>query len=288
MPKGCFFLPDHIPCYVQLGKHGDLMILLVGLKKIFDETGIKPVVLSSHDYGITLEGASYIERWLEPLDWLRDLRRAQMMAEHRYGWCVVPKWWDNPAHLPPPPINGETVTTLRFGGNIMQIPASEWDSYQLSQWRAAGFRTQEMIDWPLVFDNRNAQRENDLMRRVFRNQKKKLLLNLAGGGSSPFGNDPEVLQVIRRFSNDFEIVNLQQVAASRIYDLLGIFERSAGMVTVDTATLHLAGACSIPYVAYIANGGGGSIPKGNCVAAIRYGDTHKRIKELEEQIASWL
>lgn len=262
------------------------MIILIGLRRIYEETGRKPVVLSTYDYGVTLEGASYVERWLEPLHWVSDLRRAQRMAEHRYGWCVVPKWWDDPTHLPPPPLNGETTTTLTFGGKVMQIPAAEWDSYQLSQWRACGFKSQEMIDWPLIFDNRDKKREEDLIKRVFRTGKPKLLVNLSGGGSSPFGNDGEILQVLRKFQN-FEVINLQQVGAHRVYDLLGLFDRAVGMITVDTATLHLAGASSMPYVAYIANGGGGSIPKGNCVLGIRYGDTHQRINELEKQVALW-
>lgn len=287
MTKGCFILPDVVPPFVQLGKFGDIMILLVGLRRIYEETGRKPVVLSTYDYGTILEGVTYVERWLEPLHWVQDLRRARKMAEHRYGWCVVPKWWDDPTHLPPPAINGETMTTLKFGNQFMQIPAAEWDSYQLSQWRSCGFKTQEMIDWPLVFDNRNSQREEELAKRCFKTRKPKLLLNLSGGGSSPFGNDPDVLQIIRKFQGDFEIINLQQVAAHRIYDLLGLFDRAVGMITVDTATLHLAGACQIPYVAYIANGGGGSIPKGNCVLGIRYGETRNRINELEQQIVLW-
>lgn len=273
---------------MQLGKFGDLCILLIGMKKSFDETGIKPVVLSSQEYGSILEGVSYVNAWIEPLQWIADLGRARRMAEARFGYALIGKWWDDPHNCPPPPLNGETETTLLINGTQkITIPAAEWDSYQLSQWRAFGFRTQEMIDWPLVFDRRNMTRELELAKRTFRTPKKKLLINLYGGGSSRFGFDDDVKRIAREFQNTFEIVDLARVRAIRIFDLLGLYDRSAGLITSDTSTLHLAGACNLPYVAYIANGGGGSIPKGNCQLAIRYADTIHKLNDLRQQIQKW-
>ena len=285
--KRCPFLPTHAPCYIQLGKFGDLMILLVGMKHLFDETGQKPVVLTSQEYGSILEGVTYVQPWIEPLHWIQDLGRARHLAEYKYGWGIVGKWWDDPSHPPPPPVNGSQVTTLMFGGRRLQIPAAEWDSYQLSQWRAFGFQTQQMVDWPLVFDRRNRMREDELRKRVFRTTKKKLLINLVGGGSSRFGFDSEIHNIVARFRPDFEIVDLARVRAARIFDLLGLFESATGLITVDTSTLHLAGACKVPYVAYIANGGGGSIPKGNCQLGIRYENTIKQLRDLKEQLEKW-
>lgn len=279
-------LPKYPPCYVQLGKFGDIMILLVAMKHVHDECGYRPVVLTSQEYGSILEGVSYVQPWLEPLHWVNDVGRARRLAELRYGWSVVPKWWDDPGHLPPPVVNGDPVATLKIGNRTMEVPAAQWDSYQLSQWRAMGFQSKDMLEWPLVFDRRHRMRELDLVKRVFRTSKKKLLFNLFGGGSSPFGFDPEVMREIYRYGPHFEIVNLAAVRANRIFDLLGLFDRSAGLITSDTSTLHLAGACEIPYVAYVANGGGGSIPKGNCQLAIRYGETVNRLGELRQWIES--
>lgn len=280
----CCFLPKAAPCYVQLGKFGDICITLIAMKHIHDEQGFKPVMLTSQEYGSILEGVSYVQAWQEPLHWCNDVSRARAMATRKYGWAILPKWWDDPDHLPPPRINGDPTTTLNIGGRTIEIPAAEWDSYQLSQWRAMGFTPQQMIDWPLVFDRRNRMRELDLVKRTFRTPKKKLLFNLFGGGSSRFGFDSEVMQLIHKYLPHFEIVNLAGVRANRIFDLLGLYERSAGLITSDTSTLHLAGACEIPYVAYIANGGGGSIPKGNCQLAIRYGETINRLDELKAWI----
>jgi hypothetical protein len=285
--KHCPLLPKYSPVFVQLGKFGDIMILLVGMKHIFDETGSKPVMLTSTDYGTILEGVSYVQPWIEPLHWVNDLGRARRMAESRFGWAICPKWWDDPRHLPPPVLNGEKTTTLMFAGRKIEIPAAQWDSYQLSQWRAAGFKTQEMLDWPLVFDRRNMTRELELRKQVFRTNKKKLLVNLVGGGSSRFGFDSEVNSVIGAFRNEFEVVDMARIRAHRIFDLLGLYDAAAGMVTVDTSTLHLAGAHRLPYVAYLANGGGGSIPKGNCTLAMRYHETIKRLDELRQQLQQW-
>ena len=282
----CPFIPSQSPCYVQLGKYGDIMILLVGLHQIFKETNQKPVILTSQEYGNILEGVTYVRPWIEAVHWIQDLGRARRMAELKFGWAITPKWWDDPTHVAPP-VNGVATTTLHFMGRNIVLPEKEWDSYQLSQWRAAGFKDNEMTEWPLVFDNRNRKRELELASRVFKGNRKKLLINLFGGGSSRFGFDSEVWNVVRIFQNQFEVVDLARIVAPRIYDLLGLFERSVGMVTIDTSTLHLAGACNMPYVAYIANGGGGSIPKGNCQLSIRYSDTISKLEALKQQLTLW-
>ena len=76
-------------------------------------------------------------------------------------------------------------------------------------------------------------------------------------------------------------LDLAKIKAQRIYDLLGLYDNAAGMITTDTATLHLAAASNIPYVALINNGGAGSIPKGNCVLKVRYSQFQQRQKEIE-------
>ena len=42
--NACGLLPPEPPCFVHLGKFGDLMILFPGLKWLYDQNGVKPVV----------------------------------------------------------------------------------------------------------------------------------------------------------------------------------------------------------------------------------------------------
>jgi hypothetical protein len=268
-------------CFVHLGKHGDLMILMPGWQRMFIETGERPVVMVAKEFADTLEGISYVRRWTVPLHWYGDCGDARVWAEKEFGKdnVIFPKWWDDPTFTPP--AIRHDATSLIIHGRKMQIEKGEWFSYMSSQWKYAGFKMEHLMDCP-VFDRRRPGVEAALRVHLFRTKKPKLLICLNTGGSSPFGFEPEVQKTIREFKDDFEIIDLMNVRAERIFDLLGLFDHpEAALITSDTATLHLAGASKIPYVAYIAGGGGGSIPRGNCLATIRYDDTVRRIKDLE-------
>ena len=138
-----------------------------------------------------------------------------------------------------------------------------------------------MLDWPLVFDKRNAGREHLIRKQWFRTEKPKLLYNLTptGGNTSPFANLPEMWPLMRR--TGCELVDLSAIRAYRIYDLLGLYDYAEGLVTYDTATLHLASASGIPYIAFIADGGAGSIPKGNCILSLRYSQVMSNQHKIE-------
>lgn len=266
-------------CFVHLGKHGDLTILASGWYRMFKEFGLRPVVMVSKEFSPTLEGMSYVRRWTVPLHWYGDVGDACKMAEKEFGkdgYCC-PKWWDNP-NFTPPAIR-KNAASLIIHGRRMQIEKDEWFSYMASQWKFAGFPMENLKDRP-VFDRRRPEAEESLRQYLFKTRKPKLLFCLNTGGSSPFGAAPEVERMLYSFT-DYEPINLMNVRADRIYDLLGVFDQSALLVTTDTATLHLAGACDIPYVAYIADGGGGSIPRGNCILQVRYANALKNIDALK-------
>lgn len=253
-------------CFAHLGKYGDLAILFPGFKAIADTTGVPPVCLVANEYASIFDGISYAEPWPVNLNWYKQLDEAKAMGEAKYGHCIVPKFWDMKSAKSPFPVNGQKPINLQIHGRVMQIPAKEWESYQTAQWKASGFTEDQMMTWPLVFDRRDANREELLRKRWFKTTKPKLLVNLYPGGSSPwrYGN------TILPWLTGFEIVNLANVVAYRIYDLLGLYDHAAGLVTSDTSTLHLAAASDIPYIAFVNNGGAGSVPRGNCVLKVRY------------------
>lgn len=268
----CWTLRNKQVCFVHLGKFGDIIIMLPAFKAVADEMGRPPIVMVSNIYHSVFEGVSYVKPWIVNHHWWGGIGEARRLAESQGFQPIVVKWWDEPGAKPPPIREGEKTVRVKFRGEEREVAASEWDSYQSSQWRYAGFTVQQMMDWPLIFDRRNPDREAMLRKRLFKTDKPKLLVSLSMDGTSPFWNRVPVTKLINQHFAHCEIVEIWKIKAFRIFDLLGLYDHAAGMITSDTATLHLAPASRIPYMAFVNDGGGGSVPRGNCVASIRYHD----------------
>ena len=148
-----------------------------------------------------------------------------------------------------------------------------------SEWRAAGFTRQQLASLPLVFDRRNSDREA-FLRSCFFNARKPTVLYNFSGISNPMPAEPEVLNALAPLRDRINLVNLRDITAHRIYDLLGLYDGSLCLITGDTATLHLAAASQVPLVALVANGGAGSIVKGNCVLKLRYKDVGAQVGSI--------
>lgn len=271
----CWTLHNSEVCFVHLGKYGDLMIMLPAFKLVAEQMGKPPICIVSKEYASLFDGVSYVRPWVEPLHWWKGVKQARMLAEKRGFNPIIVKWWDEPEAKPPGnPKPGKKIS-LTVHGQKRIINAEEWDSYQLSQWRYAGFDVEQMMLAPLVFDRRCEYREAELRSRWFRTNKPKLLINFSTSGTSPFKNYMRAYGLVH--ISGCEIVNLGAIRAHRIYDLLGLYDQAAGLITTDTATLHLAAASRIPYIAFVNNGGAGSVPKGNCVLAVRYSDFDRKL-----------
>lgn len=261
-------------CNITLGKSGDAMIMLPAMKAIYDATGIKPGFVIAEEFAGVLSGVSYVDPWPVRLVWWKESDKAVAMAKTKYSTVIVGKWWDC-VGAKPPLKRGEATTTLKFQGRDIVVSVSDWESYQLAQWEFSGFTRQQMMDWPLVFDRRDGVREEFMRRQWFKTKRPKLLYNLSSqaGNTSPFPYLPEVFPWLQK--TFFELVDLSQIRAHRIYDLLGLYDHAALLVTADTATLHMASASKIPYIAFVNDGGSGSIPKGNCILSVRYSQVIK-------------
>jgi hypothetical protein len=270
-------------CYVHLGKHGDLIILLPGFEWHYNMTGEKPVVMVSKEFAPTLDGCSYLEPWVTDLHWYGDCGAARAEAVKRFGVDKVcmPKWWDDPTFTPPE--IRTSATKLVIHGKTMQVEASDYFSYMASQWKYAGF-PKELLSCKPKFDRRNLEREAHHAAQIFKTKKPKLLYCLNTGGSSPFPFPPEVEKLIYEFQGRFELVNLMDIRLTHLFDLLGLMDRARFLVTTDTAILHLAGASDIPYWAFLQNAGGGSLPRGNCVGHARYAGAPHHFHKLRTLI----
>jgi len=275
-------------CYVHLGRFGDIIILLPGLKYLYDTTGVKPNVMACAEFATVMEGCSYVQALpVEGFSWFKGVGEAVKLAKIHFNKVTVPKWWDCPGMEPPAPPDGAPFVEISHMGRSMKLEPEEWDSYQYSQWKACGFTKEQMLSLPLVFDLRDQDREAFLVRHHTQMKKPVVLYNFSGI-SNPVGLEPEIMRELLPLKDQVELVDLSRIHAHRIYDLLGLYDRAACLVTGDTATLHLAAASRVPTVALLANGGAGSIPKCNTILTMRYSELMARVKEIRTAVETLL
>lgn len=235
--------------YIQLGRSGDEILLAPCWKRIFDTTGVKPVVISSREYVGVLDGMSYVQAESLDVHWYKGMPQAREFARLKYG--------------------SGNYTITQCHGHDKGVDMTKYPTFGETMWAEAGFPNQ-YGQFPMVFDRRNRERENALTQRFMQNFKPLLLVNFQGI-SSPFSLGTRFMSDIMRAARDFRVVDLSKVRASRIYDLLGLYDIAAGLITIDTATLHLAGASTIPMFAFTVDGWNSAVPQGkNCVQAIPY------------------
>ena len=292
----CFFIKEPLvkpPCFIQLGRFGDLIQLFPAFKAVKDRTGQVPLVITSTEYVSVFDGISYATPIPSNFEWWGGIPMAKRLADSQFGGGIVLQWWlDEHAKGPfeyPDSIGNPGGIILQCHGREWGVNIELWPDYGTSMWDRAGFTRAEMKSFPLVFDRRNYERELVLFNNVRGKGKLPMLLVNFTGISSPFAAVPEAMGVINRYRNRFHIVDLAQIRAERIFDLLGLFDRAVGLVTVDTSTLHLANGSPVPYFAYTCGGWSTSVPKRNCQFEVKYAQAGTRENlALLETYLDWL
>lgn len=271
-------------CYIIGGRYGDIIQMLPALKHR-STMYTKPVeVITSLQYADVFTGVSYVRPMTVAGEWHRIVPAAKQTALRTKRNPMVLQWWADEPYLWN---TGER--TRKAGQHNDPFQAS---SYGESMYRAMGIGT-AFLDKP-VFDQRDTARELALQYKVFgpgkrllTAKKPVLLINLEGK-SSPLPAVPEIMeQALRPMRERFEIIDLSPVRASVIFDLLGLLDVAPALITADTATLHLAAASNIHYVAYTLDGWCGSMPRGNCKLQIFYSQAMQRMPELQKLLLEW-
>ena len=251
--------------FLQMGRYGDIILLLPAFHEWSKRTGFNTKVITSKEHASVFEGVSYVDAVPMEYHWFHDLNKARQWAELSFPGCV---------------------TTQLHGANWAATPDDQ-PSYSWTMWDRAGLLS-EYAKLPLIFDKRDAARERMLLDRYNRKRLPMLLVNWSGY-TSPFAPVPEVMNALDVFRGHFIVVNLGEILAHRIYDLLGLMDNAIGMLTIDTATLHLAAASPTPYIAFCRDDGqSGSIPKGNCVLRVPYSKAMDIIPSVVETVRTWI
>jgi len=275
------------PVLILLGRNGDLIQVSSCWKAIYDRTGMRPIIIVCEEYKAVLEGMSYITPHPIPGHWYGAIPTAQQLARDKYGGGTLVQFWQvPPKHEDTIGWQGRRWATIQSHGHNWGVNLDLDPDYGTSMARRCGFSSEEWMKLPVVFDKRNPEREAALCQSLLSRKKPSLLYNFAGI-SSPFAHTAEVLAVLRSFSNAFHLVNLGGIKAGKIFDLLGLMDRAALMITTDTATLHLAAASKIPYIALTVDGWTSSRPKGNVQLEIKYSQAMNQIPKLRHVIAQF-
>lgn len=288
MPQSCWFIPMAAPVFCLLGRYGDLIQLMPAFAALRERFGSPPTVVVSDEYSSVFDGVSYAKPYVLHTHWWTGLQQAKEVAESLAGDTICPAFWQDfsAPEFKPSAFKGGMVLQSHgrsFGVNINFDP-----DYGTSMWRRAGFTRADMMRLPLVFDRRSPEREEELYRTAIGSDKRPVLLYNFVGISSPFGYTPEVINpIMHRFGRALKLVDLGKMRAKRIYDMVGLMDRAIGLITTDTATLHLAAASNTPYVAFTVNGWTSSVPKGNCVLEIKYSEGSRRVGDVLKMIELW-
>lgn len=287
----CWFLPPQPLVIVLLGRAGDCIQILPCLLEIYRRTGLTPIQVICQDYAPLLDGVSYVQPHPISGHWWKSIPQARQIAENLFGGGVVLPWWDeDPKHAAMISEGARGDFVIQCHAQHWGVDITKWPSYGVSMASRLGFTQEEWVRLPLVFDRRDPTREEQLFQRVVGRESKPIILYNFTGASSPFPFWPEVINPIRaQFGRIFKFVDLGSIRAHRIYDLLGLYDRAIGMLTSDTATLHLAPAAAphFQYIGFTVNGWSSSVPKGNCVLHVKYSDTRQKLQEVFKQVARW-
>lgn len=259
--------PDYSnpPVFVQMGRVGDLILLLPAFQAWAERSGKKTIVVTSKEFGGVLEGASYVQPIMLNMTWF-EAGAAKAWAAARYPQVIV--------------------TQLHGAG--ISVPPDDMPSYSLTMWERTGLLA-EYQSLPVVFDQRNQHREEMLL-KTYITERKPVLLVKFDGWTSPFDGGHAIKERLQHWSDTFQIIDLDHIMAHRAFDFLAFYDIATGLITGDTMTLHLAAASDLQYIAYARDDKqSGSIPKRNCVLNIGYSqwNTEEQIKAFDFQVDLW-
>lgn len=250
------------PAIVCLGRYGDIVNVLPIAWHLAQTAGV-PKFCVSEEFWTILDGVSYVQPVVWPVDY-KELPWAIKRVAGRSPEAIIAQAYMHPDQ------------------------SRKTESYQMEAWRMAGYLDQ-FGKFPLVFDKRNPAREKelDLKMALLTNPftvNKATILVASKSVSSPYRDD--LLGRVRKEFPGYNVVDLSALKSPRIYDLIGIIENSACLVTVDSVQLHLARATKTPVIALINEGWFGSVPQGNIKSTIRYSEALANPTKVIEAIKS--
>jgi predicted GH43/DUF377 family glycosyl hydrolase len=244
--------------WINISNLGDCVAFLPVLWHHFQTTGEKAGFMVRKELAPLLEGCSYVQPVLFDGTYA-DLPKAIEQAKKVCG----------------------DVRSCHPENNA---PREIRDSFVKEMWHLAGVFDLWKEQPPLVFDQRNKEREK-VLKASLRKSTRGYILIATSGVTSPFPFTPLLMELMRlRFRKEYDLIDLNNVKAERFYDLIGLFERARCLIAADSAPLHLAHACpQLPVVALVQDKPSyphGSPWRPNHIFHCRYSDFPHRAAEM--------
>lgn len=255
------------PLFVNLGRNGDIILSLPALKRWADQHGKPAPLLTSSEFLPMLEGTSYVNA--TAMDW----------SFHDLGPVLSFLKTDMP-QVP--------VKCLQFyQSRADKVLPSFWHEQMYLAGLLGGGE-----DEPLVFDNRDPQREARLVSAHWIEGRPMILIATSGKSSPLDPNTTSTLGcVLQAEFPECNFVYLEEIKAERIYDLLGLYDHAAALISIDTVHLHLSKASKVPVFALARDypdrwHGTPQLPRFTWYC--RYGQVMERVEELVESLRNTL
>jgi len=207
--------------YLMLGRIGDILNIIPAIKYESQQHNYKPKVIAAKKYADVLDGFNFLEKVEFPGEFT-DTAGAVIFAQRNYPEYIL-------------------VNCAVYGRNYKVN--KKCSSFLREAWRLSHCP----VAWgklPLNVTNRNQERENAILNFLeISENKKPIVLTALSGTSSPFQYRELLLnKLTERLCEKFLIIDISELKAHRIYDLLSLYERARCLIAIDSAPLHLAEA----------------------------------------------
>jgi len=243
------------------------------------QEGKRSQLMVAKEFAGLLEGCSYLDPVIFDGDFMELDRAVEQAKSEDIRVCQLAG-----------PRN--EVLKLAYEKIGLSQGAPQTESFAKESWRLAGRANDWRFQYPLVFDQRNPDREAKLLQQLEPHGKRWILV-AADSISSPFPHKELLMELLRlRFFRKYEIIDLSTIKAERFHDLLAIYThpRTECLVAIDSAPLHLAYAVKdLPVCALIQDRPTlffGSAWRPNHIYHCRYGDWTGRALEMLDSIAN--
>lgn len=257
--------------HIQLGRYGDILSILP-LMWADAQKGEKPRLMVAKEFADVLDGVSYVEPVVFDGSFM-EVDRAVELAKTMADEVSISQ------------LAGPQNEVLKAAWEVAGLSKGQpsCDSFVKEGWRLAGRFSEWRNNYPLAFDQRDSNREQKLIAKYNPGLKPQILVAL-GGKTSPFPYAKMLLWMLKKSFPKTDIVDLGEIKAERIYDLLGLIQFAKCLVACDSAVLHLANAYpKCPVVALTQDKPTlfhGSPWRAQHVAYCRYGDFTERFETI--------
>lgn len=239
------------PCILTLGRYGDILNILPMAQHIYRDQGVKPDIMVAREYQDIQRLVDYAD--IVPFNGsFHDYAEAQMEAVHKY----------------------KNLYDAAVYGNGLVIRKSNTPNFQEEAYWRAGLHD--------LFTSGGAANIEIKQQGEPKIEVPDIVVNLSGN-SSPLSPEVKAMLMTALKSSGSSFLDISDLKLPSFCDLEPILRKAKLVITIDTGTLHLAGAVGTPYVALVADRPQmwhGATTRGNCIMRCRYSEIGKWMPQI--------